>query len=299
MPEAQTLFPEFERFAAATDLVAKSKGALSAKLPRVLGQGSTRAKGLDLPPAPIERRQELISLGLPPDVQMPETVVAEIHAARRALESEWDALTTDEGRRRVAVGALRLIEQRHHVEIGKKDNQYFAGRLVLTHSKNGRDWAWGITPYYPVIAKIPADLEYVAHAYASAEKAIEALLLPADRFEHYLDLAWLMARHFSPSDDVLIVDVGRMFQIAVQDETFWNRPLKQNFRDVPDGAFVASLIHWRRSRPDGGGRFEFVPATLNQAHGPNARPFHLPANPEGTQTRPMIYLRRRAKPAGN
>lgn len=294
---SQLMFPEFERFAAATDLLIKAKGALAAKLPRVLGRGSTRAKGLDLPPAPIERRQELVSLGLPADVTLPSSVTAEIAAVRHALEAEWDQLTTDEGRRRIAVGALRTLKEQHGVEIGNKNNQYFAGRLVLTHSKNGRDWAWSITPYYPVIAKIPADMDYVVRAYVAAEKSIGSLLLPTERFENCLDLAWAMARHFAATDDVLIVDVGRMFQIATQDEAFWNRPQKQNFRDVPDGAFVANLIHWRRARPEGSERFEFVPATLNQAHGPSARPFHLPANPEGTQTRPMIYLRRRAKPS--
>jgi len=287
------LFPNFERFAAETSLVTKVKGALAAKLPRILGQGSTRAKGLSLPPAPIERRQELAGLMLPGSVSVPETVTSEIAKVRRELDAELQQLSTDEGRRRISVGALRTIKERHGVDMGQDGNHYFAGRLVLTHSKNGRDWAWSITPHYPIIAKIPADVDYVVRAYAETEKIIEGLLLPIDRFERCLDLAWTMARHFSASDDVLIVDVGRMFQIATQDENFWGRPQKQNFRDIPEGAFIANLVQWRRTRPEGHQQFEIVPATLNQALGPNARPFHLPSNPQGTQTRPMIYMRRR------
>jgi hypothetical protein len=219
-------------------------------------------------------------------------VRAEISGVKHSLDGEWTDLATEDGQRRIAVSSLRTIKDRHNIEMGQKDNHYFAGRLVLTHSRNGREWAWGITAHYPIIEKIPADIAYVVNAYAAAEAVIAGLLQPTDQFESSLELAWTIARHLSTSDDVLVIDVARMFPIASQDGAFWARPLKQNFRDVPDGAFVANLVHWRQTRPDGRERFEFVPATLNQAHGPNARPFHLPANPEGTQTRPMIYLRR-------
>ncbi len=58
-------FPAFEQFVDRHGLLANPKGILAAKLPRILGQGQTRAIGLDMPPALIERQQELVSLNLP------------------------------------------------------------------------------------------------------------------------------------------------------------------------------------------------------------------------------------------
>ena len=95
------------------------------------------------------------------------------------------------------------------------------------------------------------------------------------KFLDRLQLAWSMARHFESGDDVLIVDVARMFKIAAQDERFWNTPARRNFEDIPEAVFIANLINWRRNKDAVKQRdsFELVPATLNQAHGPNARAF--------------------------
>ena len=39
-----------------------------------------------------------------------------------------------------------------------------------------------MTPHYPVIDKIPADIDYVVAAYAASEKIVERWTLPVDRF---------------------------------------------------------------------------------------------------------------------
>jgi hypothetical protein len=115
-------------------------------------------------------------------------------------------------------------------------------------------------------------------------------VLAPEMFEQRLALSHAMARVFSNGDDVLIQDVARMYRVAGQSDKFWSSPAKRLFEDVPDGALIANITAWRRSRPDSG--FTFVPATLNQSMGANAKAFYLPTNAEGTMTRPVIYLRR-------
>jgi hypothetical protein len=150
-----------------------------------------------------------------------------------------------------------------------------------------------MTPHYPVIDKIPADIEYVVGGFKAADEAVEKWTLPVDNFLDRLALAWAMARYLTRSDSVLIADVARLFKIAVQSQRFWRRPSRRNFEDVPEAVFIANLINWRRHKSSLGksASFELVPATLNQAHGAKSRPFFVPTNAEGTIVRPMIYIR--------
>ena len=59
---------------------------------------------------------------------------------------------------------------------------------------------------------------------------------------------------------------------------------------VERGHGVEEVSDETGSLPESG--FTFVPATLNQSMGANAKAFYLPTNAEGTMTRPVIYLRR-------
>ena len=284
------LFPAFAAYAE-DHLRGKVSGILSAKLPRILGQGRTRAEGLDLPPAPIERYQTLAGLDLPAAFRLPPSVEAEILAAKREVNRELEALKKPDAIKRFAVGVIRQLQNRLGSEAaGQKDGQYYAGRFVLVADRSGANWAWSLTKHYPIISKIPPDADYVVQAHAAAELAVQALVLPSEVFEQRLELSHAMAKVFSGTDDVLIQDVARMYKVAGQSEKFWNNPAKQRFEDVPDGALIANIGAWRRSRPESG--FTFVPATLNQSMGVNAKAFYLPTNPEGTMTRPVIYLRR-------
>lgn len=291
--QSPSLFPALERFVERTGLLANAKGILAARLPRILGQGQTRAEGLDMPPATIERQQELLALALPEEASRDPGVQSEIAEARRAVEAHKEHMRHPENQRRFAMQVLHRLEG---VPTGNKDNQFFAGRLVLVPDKGGQNWAWSMTPHYPIIAKIPADIEYVVSAYAASERIVEKWTMPVDRFLDRLLLAWTMARHFAEGDNVFIADVARFFKIAAQDDRFWSSPARRNFEDVPEAVFIANLINWRRHRDASGSRetFELVPATLNQAHGPKSRAYFVPANAEGTVVRPMIYIRRQA-----
>jgi hypothetical protein len=288
MRSASPLFPEFERFVAETGLLSRAKGSLQVKLNRILGKGKTKGEGLDLPPAPFERKMELTSLNLPTDTRLPVSVEAEIGETRQNLEEELRALGKLEGVRRLATQTIKQLP----VPGGLKDDNFFAGHLVLVQQKKGTSWSWCLTRYYPLVAKIPPDLDYLRWGYEAAEKMLKELIMPPEVFESKLRLAWSMARQFSPGDDVLVVEVAKMFKVAGQREKFWKTPKKSFFVDLPEANFIVNLINWRRQLVDRRSPFELVPATVNQAHGPNARVFFLPLNPEGTQVRPIIYLRR-------
>ena len=244
-----------------------------------------------MPPATIERQQELLALTLPEEALRDPAVQDEIAKAQRAVDEHKEQMRHPENRRRFAMQVLHRLEG---VSTGNKDNQFFAGRLILVPDKSGLNWAWSMTPHYPVIAKIPADIEYVASAHTVSDRIVDKWTLPVDHFLDRLSLAWTMARHFGGSDNVLITDVARLFKIATQDERFWSSPSRRNFEDVPEAVFITNLINWRRHRDTTGSRenFELVPATLNQAHGPRSHPFFVPGNAEGTVVRPMIYIRR-------
>jgi len=292
-PSVPQLFPAFEGYVDRSGLLVNAKGILAARLPRILGQGQTRAAGLDMPPATIERKQELLLLTLPEEASRDPGVQNEIAEARQAVESHAEYMRHPENRRRFAMQVLHRLEG---VNTGNKDNQFFAGRLILVPDKAGQDWAWSMTPHYPVISKIPADVDYILSAYRASENIVDKWTLPVDRFLDRLGLSWMMARHFGEGENVLIADVARLFKVAAQDERFWGSPARRNFEDLPEAVFVANLINWRRHRDATGSseNFELVPATLNQAHGSKSRAFFVPGNAEGTVVRPMIYIRRQS-----
>lgn len=287
------LFPELERYVQQTGLLANAKGILAARLPRILGQGKTRAEGLDLPPATIERQQELLALSLPEDASKDPGIQREIETAQKAVDAHADQMRHPENRRRFALQVLREL---NGVNTGNKDNHFFAGHFILVPDKSGLSWSWSMTPHYAMISKIPADVDYVVKAYSASERIVEKWTMPVDRFLDRLSLTWSLARHFSEDENVLIADVARLFKVAVQDDRFWNSPARRNFEDVPEAVFIINLINWRRNRDAGSGPdFELVPATLNQAHGSKSRAFFVPGNAEGTVVRPMIYIRRVGK----
>jgi hypothetical protein len=85
-----------------------------------------------------------------------------------------------------------------------------------------------------------------------------------------------------------------MYKIAGQQEKFWNAPKKAHFIDLPEAAFIANLINWRRHKDSDKSEFDFAQATMHQALGKNAKVFYMPTNAEGTQARPVSYITKRA-----
>ena len=284
------LFPAFRRWVRDSGFIDKGKGNLAAKLPRILGQGMTRAKGLDLPPAPIERKIEFASLQFPNDFPAPPEVLQEQKTASEELEKLKTEMMREEFRRKLAVEVLEQVPEPR----GTKDGKFYSAGVILQPSKSGLDWAWSITPHYPIIEKLPPDAAYIVAAYHAAKTEMKNLALEPHDFQKRLELAWFIARQFSDTDSVFITDVMKMFNVAGQSNKFWQSPQRQNFRDLPEAAFVINLIHWRSHADPGASNFDIVPATLNQTRGRDAKVFYLPMNSEGTDVRPMVYMRRRS-----
>lgn len=289
MSAPTSLFPELTRFIQETGLADKAKGNLAAKIPRILGQGMTKAVGLTQPPADIERKMEAASLELPAGVVLPRAAQDEIRAAADEIAQLKADLSRDEGKRRLATAALAKVPQPG----GIKDGKFYAGRLILGAERGGFEWKWSVTPHYPIIRRIPPDPDYIARAFDQAQVNIQKLTLPAEVFEGQLLLSWSLARHFSISDDVLVTDVMRMFKVAGQDDKFWQSPQRQFFKNLPEAAFVVNLMNWRVRSSSHVSAFEFVPATVDKALRSNAQVFFMPMNNEGTDVRPMVYLRKR------
>jgi hypothetical protein len=282
------LFPEVERYIVDQEMIKKFGGGNQAQLYRILGQGQTKSKELDLPPANIERKMELVTCKPLQNTDLPAAVLAEVKAVHVSLETELTNLKKVDVQKSLSNQVLRSLVG---VKSGFKDNQFYAGRLILCSDKAGVKWSWSLTPYCPIIANIPPDPIYLGKAYAMAEILLDDLIMSPEIFETRLTLAWTLARHFSVGDRALIIDVARMYKIAGQPEKFWNSPQKSNYADIPDGAFIANLINWMKQ--PGEKTYSFVQATLHQAHGKNAKVYYLPSNAEGTSTRPVVYIEKK------
>ncbi len=286
---SNSLFPVVEKYISDTDMLNKLKGN-QAQLYRIIGQGKTKSRELDLPPTEIERKMELVAFKPLKGKSIPQEVVQEIEEVKRSLDKELALLKKRDTQKRLANQTLRSLP---NVKSGIKDNHFFAGRLVLVSDKVGKKWSWCLTPHYPIISNIPPDHEYLAQSYYEAEKLLNEIIMPADIFDLRLNLSWTLARRFAQGDKILIIDVARMYKIAGQPDKFWKTPKRGNFVDLPDAAFIANLINWRRSKSANKTDFKLQQATMQQALSTDAKVFYMPSNNEGTQTRPVVYISKR------
>lgn len=282
------MFPEFEKFAKDKNLLStKLTGSLDAKVPRILGKGKTKAVGLDIPPAPIERKQEFVSLELPPNFNVPLAVLREQDQVKKDLERELKHLRSEEGSRSLASKVIRSLSLDTQ---GIKNNYFYAGKFLLIPDKKRASWSWSITPHYPIIEKIPPDFDYIIKAFSIAEEKVTQMVVSPEDFEKKLELSWMLAKSFSKKEDkILLSDVARMFVVASQDNKFWSNPQKKFFTDIPDASFIANLVNYKRNyKSESSPIFEFMPATLNDSYSKNV--YHIPLDVEGTQTRPYVYI---------
>lgn len=287
----QPLFPHFEKFAKSHGLLQVSKGIDAVRLPRILGTGGkTVAEGLDLPPTKIERQRDLIAYKILMDLEISDELQAEISRVEDEVKELDRCMRHSDNQRKFALNVLQNLQG---VRTGRKNNRYFANQLILTHNSSGKEWAWALTPHYPVIRKMPADVDLVTNAFREAERKVKKQTMPVDKFIEKLDLAWSIARHFSNSEHVLIAETAINFKIACQSEGFYKNPIRRNYVDFPDSFFVSNLLNWKHSAKGSQlSKFTLIPATLNQAHGKHSKVFYVPSNYEGTDVRPMIYIKR-------
>jgi hypothetical protein len=283
------VFPEFEKYAKDEKLLEKKlAGNLAVQIPRILGQGKTKAIGMDLPPSPIERKQEFVNFELQSLFNVPATVNEEWLSVKVELEKEMKQLCSEEGARSLASNVIRNVNS--DPPGGLKNNYFHAGRFLLIPDKKRTSWAWSITPHYPLIEKIPPDIDYLVKAFSIAEEKVDQIVTPVEEFEKQMELSWLLARHYAEAiNKVLLSDVARMYVVASQDKRFWSKPQRKYFVDVPEASFIVNLINYKRNYKDSSEpAFEFMPATLNDSYRKDV--YHIPLDREGTQTRPYVYI---------
>ena len=289
------IFPEFARLASSTKL-RELKGAMAVSLARIIGKGKTHAIGMNLPPSPIERQEALANFRFPLGFEITPALKMEIEDANSAVATVEKKLRTPELKRRFALKTLQALQKKSSVSTGNKDNQFFAGRFILVPDKNGKNWAWSMTPHYPIISKIPADSEYIVEAYYNSLEIVKKWTMPTEEFVSKLTLAINIANSFSEGENTKISDVARFFKIAVQSKKFWLNPTRSKFEEIPEAVFISNLINWYRNQKSSENNgFKLIPATLDQAFGPNTTPYYIPANSEGTSVNPMIYIQKQSR----
>jgi hypothetical protein len=291
--EVDEVFPEVKRYLVETGLVSNSKRGVAERLQRILGLGKTLAAGLDLPPATIERQSELLKFEFPADALKRREIADEIAAARKAVDAHRNEMCNSESQRRFALKVLHGLDVTNK---GIKDGFFFAGHFVFAPEPKRMTWTWSISVHHPVVSDIPADAEYAKCAYHASNRLVDAMTQPVDEFANKLSLAYTIARHLNRDRSrdgglIPIADIASVFKFTNQESSFWLGNGIQKFKDFHESTFIVNLINLHRTRKSTDIGFELVGATIDQTMGAHAKPFYIPTNSEGTQTRPYAYMR--------
>ena len=222
-------------------------GNYQSTVPRLLGSGKSRAEGRfeQQPPALIERLYEygkldLQSLGNRANVLIPDSVKAEHLAARKKVEELETSLRNRENWERFAREVLSKLGD----EAPGTQGKFAFGGLELIFEAKSLSWFWSVAGAYPLVSKMPHEVEFVCASFADAQKRMKNALVSQDVFLDQLQLAWKIARHKSEKGaNVLIRDVAAAYVVAAQNKNFFNKPSKQTFTDFQEAAFVLNLMH--------------------------------------------------------
>lgn len=270
-------------------------GNLPSAVPRILGSGKTRAEGLfdeKKLPALIERQYEYAKLDLTRlsndiNYPIPDTVREEQSQVKQQIEAIQQQLDhPTDGWQRTAREVLWKLGD----TTPGRDGRYSMGDLELTFDKRSFSWTWTYRGAYPLVTKLPHDVEYIREGFGDAQRRMKEAIVPSSEFVASLRFAWAMAEHRAGTGVVLIRDLARAYIVAAQNQTFWERPSKVTFTDMPEAVFVINLVH---AIEDVRKLFELEKAGVHQtALGGRARnvSFDLPRR-GGTGTEPYSTIR--------
>ncbi|MQM31194.1 MAG: hypothetical protein CRU78_11990 [Candidatus Accumulibacter phosphatis] len=279
-------------------------GNLSSVVPRILGKGRTRAEGLydeAKPPALIERLQEygrlnLLDLGRATNRGIPEPITMGQQRVKSSIaEMEKKLASPDDGWGRFAREVLCKIGGER---TSGKQGRYLLGPLELCFDKKTMSWSWKLAGAYPLVTKLPNDIEFVCQGHIDASRRMDEVRVCSESFMGALKIAWLIASQRCGSDSVLIRDVASAYVVAAQSKAFWDKPSKQNFADIPEAAFVINLMH---SVDDVRKAFELEKAGIHQtklAGKDKDIAFELPRK-DGIGTEPYATIRMRNQLTGS
>lgn len=222
-------------------------GNLPSAVPRILGSGKTRAEGLfdeKKPPALIERQYEYAKLDLnrlsaDANFLIPDGIREEQNRIKQQIETSQRQLDhpTDGWKRTAREVLWKLGDQ-----TPGRDGRYSMGDLELAFDNRLFSWTWTYRGAYPLVSKLPHDVDYICEGYRDALRRMHEAIVPASDFLSSLKLAWAIAEHRA-TGPVLIRDVARIFIVADQKQAFWDKPSKNMFTDIAEAVFVINLVH--------------------------------------------------------
>lgn len=273
-------------------------GNFQTAVPRILGQGKTRAEGLfeNHTPALIESLSEYAKLDLiklQSEISYPiadeDPVWAEQHAAKAQIECLEEQLSkSTEGWERTAREVLYKLGEKTPGRGGR----YALGDLELAFDTKSMTWRWAYRGAYPLVSKLPHDVEFICDAHRDASRRMEEAIVPQEEFLAALRLAWAITKQRATSATaVLIRDLAKAYLVAAQPSAFWDKPSKTAFVELSEAVFVINLVHTidevRKS-------FELEKAGVHQtALGGRERniSFELPRRGGGTEPYSTIRLK--------
>jgi hypothetical protein len=242
---------EFIAFAKRVRLLDKLPrgGNLQTAVPRILGQGKTRAEGLfeDRAPALIERLSEYAKLDLSRLeseisylIADEDPVRAEQNAAKAQIKRLEEQLATSaEGWERTAREVLSKLGERTPGRGGR----YALGDLELAFDTKSMAWRWTYRGAYPLVSKLPHDVDFICDAHRDASRRMAEAIVPQEEFLAALRLAWVITKHRATGvPAVLIRDLAKAYLVAAQPSAFWDRPSKTTFVDLGEAVFVINLV---------------------------------------------------------
>ncbi len=266
-------------------------------IPRILGKGKTRAEGFfdERPPALIERQYEYARLDLNElgtrinyPIRGDDPIRAEQHQVKLQIEETQKQLErSNDGWERFAREVLSKLGE----PAPGREGRFSMGDLELTFDKKQFSWTWSYRGAYPLISKLPHDLDFICDGFQAASRRMKEAIVSSADFQVSLRLAWTIAKHRSENNPVLIRDVARAYVVSTQNQTFWDKPSKTTFVDVPEAIFVINLVH---AIDDVRKVFELEKAGLHQtALGGKGKDvsFALPKSSGGTEPYATIRLK--------
>lgn len=243
---------EFIAFAGKVRLLEKLPrgGNLQSAVPRILGNGKTRAEGLfdeKKPPALIERQYEYAKLDIGKlgfDINYPiresDPIRAEQAQTQQLIKTLEEQLERpNDGWERSAREVLYKLGDKAPGRSGR----YSMGDIELSFDKKSFSWSWTYRGAYPLVSKLPHDVDYICDGFQDASRRMKEAIVPATEFLSSLRLAWVISKQRSGAGPVLIRDLAKVYQVAAQPNIFWDRPSKSSFSEISDAVFVINLVH--------------------------------------------------------
>ena len=166
------------------------------------------------------------------------------------------------------------------VDAGKENGKAHANGFILkSHPKGTHSW---MILSYPVISNVNSDVDEVIDAFGKASELREMHTRDPARFGEELKNAFASSPN-GENGSARMIDVAREWAKNGQGK---------EWKYAAAALFAWNIANWKRSGDPAVNEFEFIPATLNQAHGPKGRAFYLPRNQNWTAMTPYISIRR-------